>query len=114
MEQILDLNITLRFLGVPIRKLNCSFGDDNSVINSSMNRQGKIHKRHASLSFYRVREVIAAKITSYQFISSKINPTEILTKHWAHHCAWPTLKPLLFLKGDTMECLDNNALEFEE
>ena len=35
-EQILDLHITLRFLGVPIRKLSCMFGDNDSALNSSM------------------------------------------------------------------------------
>ena len=89
-------------------------GDNDSAVNSSMTPQGKIHKRHVALSFYRIREAIAAKIISYQFINGKINPTDILSKHWDHHCAWPTLKPLLFWKGDTMECLDNNTLEFEE
>ena len=44
----------------------------------------------------------------------KINPAEILSKHRAHQCVWPALKPLLFWKGDTMECLENNALESEE
>ena len=79
-----------------------------------MNPQGKIHKNHAALSFHRVRETVAAKIISYQFISGNINPADILGKHWVHQCIWPTLKPLLFWKGDTMEFLDNNSLEFEK
>ena len=89
-------------------------GDNYSVVNSSMNPQGKIHKRNVALSFHRIRENVTAKIASYQFISGNINPVDILSKHLAHHCIWPTLKPLLFWKGDTMQCLDNNALEFEE
>ena len=89
-------------------------GDNDRVDNISMTPQGKIHNRHVDLSFHRIRESIEAKIMSYQFISGKINPADILSKHWAHHCAWPTLKPPLFWKGDTMECLDNNTLEFEE
>ena len=114
MEHILDLLVTLGHLGLLILKLSRMLGDNGSVVNSSMNPQGKIHKRRVALSFHRVREDVAAKIMSYQFISSKINPDDILNKYWAHHCVWPTLKPLLFWKGDTMDCLDNNALEFEE
>ena len=57
------------------------FGDNDNVINSSMNHQGKIHKRHVALSLHRVREEIAANIISYQFISSEINPADILGKH---------------------------------
>ena len=73
-----------------------------------------MHKRYAALSFNRVRDAIVVKISSYQFINSKINHADILSKHWAHHCAWPTSKTFLFWKACTMECLDNNALEFEE
>ena len=82
------------------------FEDNDSVVNISMTPQGKIHKRHVALSFHRVREAIAAKIIYYHFINGKINPAGILSKNWAHHCVWSTLKPLLFWKGDTMECLD--------
>ena len=114
MEQILDLLITLGCLGAPIRKLSYIFGDNDSVFNSSVTPQGNIHKRHVALSFHRVREAIAANIVSYQLINVKINPADILSKHWAHHCVYPNLKPLMFWKGKTMECLDNNALEFEE
>ena len=90
------------------------FGDNGSVFNISMTPFGKIHKRHVALSFHRVREAIAAKIISYQFINGKINPADILSKHWSHHNVWPILKPFFFWTGDTMECLNNNTLEFEE
>ena len=72
------------------------FGENDSVINSTMTPSGKIHKRHVALSFHRVREAIAAKIISYQFINSEINPADILSKDWARRNVWPTLKPLLF------------------
>ena len=90
------------------------FGNNGIVVNSSMTPHGKTHKRHAALSFHRVREAIADKIIACHLINGKINPVDVLSKHWAHYSVWPTLKSLLFWKGDTMECLDNNALEFEE
>ena len=68
-----------------MRKLIYMFGDNYSVVNSSMAPQGKIHNRHVVLSFHRVREAIENKIISYQFFSGKINPVNILSKHWAHH-----------------------------
>ena len=113
-EQTLDLRIALRHAGVPLQKLSCMLGCNDSVVNSSMTPFWKIHKRHAALSFHRVREAIATKIISCQFIDGKTNPADILSKHWAHRNAWPTLKPLLFWKGDTMEHLDNSTLDFEE
>ena len=54
-EHVLDLRITLRYLGVPIHSISYTFGDDKSVVDSSMTPNGKIHKRHVALSFYRVR-----------------------------------------------------------
>ena len=62
------------------------FVDYASVVNSSITPQVKIHKRHVALSFHRVREAIAATIISYHFINGKINPADVLSKHWAHHC----------------------------
>ena len=85
MEQILGLRINLKCLGVPILKLRCMFGDNDSIVNSKMTSQGKIHKRHLALSFHRVREAMSAKIISYHFINGKINPACVLSKHLAHH-----------------------------
>ena len=87
-EQILDLRITLRYLGVPIRSTSYMFGDNKSVVDSSMTPHGKIHKRHVALSFHRVREAIAANIINYQFIDGKINPADVLSKHWGHTDVW--------------------------
>ena len=61
-EHILDLQLTLRYLGVPILKLSYMFVENDSVVNSSMTSQGKIHKRYVALSFHRVRESIVDKI----------------------------------------------------
>lgn len=83
-EQILDLRITLRCIGVPIRFTSCMFGDNKSVVDSSMTPHGKTHKRHIALSFHRVREAIAANTINYQFIDSGINPADILSKHWGY------------------------------
>jgi hypothetical protein len=59
-EQIIDLRITLQYLGVPICSKSYMFGDNKSVVDSSMQVNAKIHKRHTMLSFHRVREAIAS------------------------------------------------------
>ena len=84
------------------------------MVNISITPQDKIHKSHVSLSFHLYREALVAKIVSYHFINGKINPIDVLSKHWDHHCECSTSKNLLFWTGDAMECLDKNALEFEE
>ena len=76
-----------------------------------MTPNGKIHKRHMSLSFHRVSESIASAIVTYQFIDGMHNPVDELRKHWVHNGIWPTLKPMLFWPGETMECFNDNGLE---
>ena len=80
-ENILDIRITLRYLGVPILSLICMFGYNKSVVDSSMNPNRKIHKRHIVLSFHRVRGSIADVIVTYQFIEVKYVPKDSLNKH---------------------------------
>jgi hypothetical protein len=45
-EQIIDLRNTLRFLGVLVREKSYMFGDNKSVVDSSMQLNAKLHKRH--------------------------------------------------------------------
>jgi hypothetical protein len=64
-EPIIDLRNTLRFLGVPVRERSYMFGANKSFFDSSMQLNAKLHKRHAMLSFHRVREAIAAHILGF-------------------------------------------------
>jgi hypothetical protein len=43
-EQIIDLCNALRYLGVPIREKSFMFGDNKSVVDSSMYLDAKLHK----------------------------------------------------------------------
>ena len=108
-EQIIDLRNTLRYLGVPIREKSYMFGDNKSVVDSSMQLDAKLHKRHTMLSFHRVREAIAAGILSFYFLSGDDNPADILSKHWGYTQIWERLKSLLFWKGDTSSIMDERA-----
>ena len=45
-EQIIDLRNTLRYLGVPIMGSSYMFGDNESVVNSSMKIDAKLWRRH--------------------------------------------------------------------
>jgi hypothetical protein len=100
-EQIIDLRNSLRYLGVPLRSKSYLFGDNKSVVDSSMQVHAKLHKRHTMLSFHRVREAVASGMIGFYFIPGEINPADILSKHWGYAQIWPQLKALLFWKGDT-------------
>ena len=71
------------------------FGDNESVVNSSMNIHTKLHKRHNALSFNRVREAVAADIWHFHFISGATNPADLRTQ-WAYNEIWSFLYPIMF------------------
>ena len=100
-EQIIDLRLTLRYLGVPLREKSYMFGDNQSVVDSSNNVHAKLHKRHTMLSFHRVREAVASSMLLFSHIYGETNPADILSKHWGYSAVWPQLKALLFWAGDT-------------
>jgi hypothetical protein len=101
-EQIIDLRITLRYLGVPVHEKGYMFGDNKSVVDSATTPHAKLHKRHTALSFHRVREAIASKFVGFYFLPGADNPADILSKHWAYSATWQMLQCLIFWPGDTM------------
>ena len=106
-EQVIDLRTTLYYLGVPVRDKSYMFGDNKSVVDSSMQVHAKLHKRHTMLSFHRVREAIASGMVCFTWIDGSINPADILSKHWGYSQVWSLLRPLLFWYGDTNDIDDD-------
>jgi Reverse transcriptase (RNA-dependent DNA polymerase) len=104
-EQTMDLRTTLRYLGVPVKGATYLFGDNESVVNSSVNPASKLHKRHTALSYHRVREAIAAKVVKFIYIPGDQNPADILSKAWGYQQVWPMLRAILFWEGDPNEAL---------
>jgi hypothetical protein len=60
-DPIMDLRLTLKY----IRSKRYVFGDNKTVVESSIRPHDKLHKRHMTLSFHRVREAIAAKTVGF-------------------------------------------------
>jgi hypothetical protein len=77
------------------------YGDNKSVVDSSMQLNAMLHKRHTMLSFHCVREAIAAVILGFYFLSGEDNPADILSKHWGYTQIKERLLSLLFRRGDT-------------
>jgi hypothetical protein len=86
---------------VPVREKSYVFGDNKSVVDSSMQLSAKLHKRHTMLSFHRVREAIAASILGFYFIPGDDNPADILGKRWGYTQIKERLLSLFFRRGDT-------------
>ena len=100
-EQIMDHRVSLRYLGVHVLGPTYLFGDNRSVVDSSMKIASKLHKRHVLLSYHRVREAIAAGVLHFIHIPGAINPANILSKHWGYTQVKMMLKAILFWEGDT-------------
>ena len=95
-EQIMDLRLSLWYLGVPIQGPAFLFGDNESVVTSSSVPDSQLRKRHHALAYHCVCEAIAARILCFVHIPGDMNPADILSKHWGHQQIWPMLKLLLF------------------
>ena len=102
-EQIMELRTSLRYLGARVEGSTYMFGDNQTVVNSCSVPRSRLHKRHVLLSFHRVREAIAAKITKFIFIPGTINPADLLSKHWGYQQIRTSLKAMLFWQGNTMD-----------
>ena len=83
-DHIVNRRNMFRYLGVEVIHTTYLFGDNESVINSSTIPYSKLHKRHTALSFHRVREAKASKIKAFLYITGKLNPADILSKHWGY------------------------------
>ena len=64
-DQIVDIRLTLRYLGVPIDGKSYLFGDNESVWKNASLPHSSLKKRHNALSYNRIREAIAAKIVGF-------------------------------------------------
>ena len=98
-EQIIDLRITLRQLGVPIHETSFMFGDNQAVITSATIPQSLLSKRHTALAYHKVREAMAAGITSLHWKCSEENWSDILSKHWEFSKTYKMIKILFDYQG---------------
>jgi hypothetical protein len=71
-DKIIDLRITLQYLGVPVNHKSFMFGDNQAVVMNSAIPNASLNKRHNALS---------AKILCYYWIDGKLNPANIVSKH---------------------------------
>ena len=107
-NQVVDLRLTLWYLGIPIREKGYMFGDNKTVMDSLSKPHSKLHKCHNALSFHCVCEAIASKYISFTFLNGKYNPTDIFSKHWGYQQVWMMLKPILFFRGDTAQLYEDD------
>ena len=106
-EQIIDLHLTLRSLGVPLDGPSWLFGDNKSVITSSTIPHSNLNKRHNALCYHKVHECAAGKIVNFIHISGVQNITDALTKFLSYPVWKPLMYPLLFWNAQDLH--DNDT-----
>ena len=102
-EQVMDIRILMRDMGIPLDGPAWLFGDNNSVIISGTIPSSVLNKRHNALAYHRVRSAIAAKVMYFCYVPSQENIADVLTKFLPFPKFWHLIRPFLFWKGDTAD-----------
>ena len=87
-EQIIDIRMTFRYLGVPIKHATMMFGDNETAVNTASMPHSKLNKRHNTLSYHKTRSSTAASILRFAHVPGATNPSDILSKHWDYASVW--------------------------
>ena len=104
-ELVIALRYKLRMLGIPVIGSCVLFGDNQSMITSTMIPSSSLKKKHNAISHHRIRESIAAGIVDLIHVASKCNLADILTKPLGPNLFGPLLTefrfPTVLAKNDT-------------
>jgi hypothetical protein len=77
--------------------------DEESVSQSKKNPTSMVW--YPSLSYHRVRCMIAHGFIRFCHVDTKNNVSDVMTKALGFTGMWPFIQPLLFLRGDTNQPL---------
>ena len=100
-DKTIDMQFTLKSMGVPVEEPCWMLGDNQSVVTSSTIPHSQLNKRWLALSYHRVRACIAHGIIKFCHVDTKNNTSDICTKATPWTTMWPLVEPMLFWKGDT-------------
>jgi hypothetical protein len=77
-DQILALQMPLRYLGVPVIQKSYMFGNSQAVVTNITIPHSSLNNRHNDLSYHMLREMIAAKILGYYWIDGRQDPADVV------------------------------------
>ena len=97
----MDIQATLRAMGVPLDGEAWLLRDNESVVTSSTIPHSVLGERHNFLSCHRVRATVAHKAMKFCHVRTHQNIADILTKFLEHEQFRPFIGPTLFKSGDT-------------
>jgi hypothetical protein len=79
-DLIIEYRYALRMLGFEVDGPTRMFGDNMSVILSTTLPSSSLKKKHLSIAYHRVREMVACNAIQFTHVDSKDNYADILTK----------------------------------
>lgn len=79
-ELLESLVYKLRMFGIPIEEEARIFCDNKSVVNSGTRPDCRLKKKHNSIAFHRIREIVAAGKALIYYEKSETNVADLLTK----------------------------------
>ena len=99
-EQTKEIRYVLRSIGVPIEGPSIMFGDNKSVVKSTMIPNSSLKRKSLLLAFHSIREAIVANIINFFHMPGKENPADCHMK-FVSGAEWERLlKPFLRWKFD--------------
>ena len=99
-ENIIDHQAYLRYLEKSVDKMDYVWEDNESMINSSIIPEAKLHKQHNILSFHYVRSMISQGYINLQHLASHSNFADVLTKNWSYQSSYCELIQPISLESD--------------
>ena len=97
-EMVLEMRMTLRALGVPVKGASYLFGDNLSVITNTTIPSSTLKKKHNAIAYHRIREAVAAGVLRFIHIPGSRNVADILTKPLGPQVFSKLVRPLMFAK----------------
>ena len=97
----MDIQATLRAMGVPLDGEAWLLRDNESVVTSFTISHSVIGKRHNFMLCHCVRAAMAHKAMKFCHVRTHQNIADILTKFLGHQQFKPFTGPTLFKSGDT-------------
>jgi hypothetical protein len=80
MEMIEALRYKLRMFGIPLDGPANVFCDNQSAVTNSTVPDSTLKRKHNSIAYHRVRELVAGNVIRIAYVHSKSNNADVLTK----------------------------------
>ena len=98
-QECINIRYMLRRLGVQVNSPCHLFRDNLGVIQNTSNAEADVRKKHVTICFHLVREIIAVGIISPHWITDNSNLSDLFTKQINGNDFLALYETLFLLKG---------------